>query len=718
MPENLIKDATYRFGEFELNSTERVLLRNGERVSLTPRALDLLLVLVEGKGRLLTKDKLMNTVWADAIVEEGNLNRTISALRKALGEAKGENRFIETVPKAGYRFVALVEPIAFENGAATASIVERNDPPQAVIPLAPIRHRWLIGLTAFVLLFGALVASSFLVKRQSPTFNDQVPGITRLTNSQFNEDGASWTADGQIRFLRFVTANRAESWVMNSDGADQHRANDRIKDLLAGNWSPDGKQVVFIKEGGNVRDVYLANSDGSGERKLPLNFPPNDWSPDGKKLVYSSVVEGSNSDIFVYDLETDKRVNITDSPDFDADPLFSPDGSQIIFVSSRDGKSNAYIIDIDGKDLRRVTNNIAKAAFPSLAPDGTQIVFDSNHEDENVDIYLQNVNDTSPPIKLTNLPSNEEHRGHCWSPDGTKMVITSDREGKTNIYVLDVEAFRSTLVVSDPAADLEWPAVAPDGTKLAYEAKYDEKSSALMVVDITGGSGRSIYRSEPNTANFALSPSFSPDGLQIVFTTKLEGNTEICLIRQDGSSLVNLTQNDAADGSPVFSSDGKEIFFNSNRDGAFERFHLFRMNTDGTDQRRITDKDGYEFSPAPFLSGKYLVFSGDRVDGSSRALDIRMLDLGAPGEEKIIASFRQHDVQPAVSPDGRRIAFVAQTDGNSEIYLMNSDGTGLLRITRNAAEDISPKFSTDSRSIFFSSNRSKRYAIYESPLER
>src|SRR5688500_17995197 len=99
----------YRFDEFELLPSERLLQRRGSRIALTPRMFDLLLALVEADGHLLTKDTLLGTVWADAAVEEGNLNRTISAHSKAIGEQKGELRFIETVPKSGYRFAAPVQ---------------------------------------------------------------------------------------------------------------------------------------------------------------------------------------------------------------------------------------------------------------------------------------------------------------------------------------------------------------------------------------------------------------------------------------------------------------------------------------------------------------------------------------------------------------------------------------------------------------------------------
>src|ERR1051326_1775614 len=97
---------SYEFGRFRLNVADRVLLREGELVPLTPKVFDILLVLVESKGQVVAKDDLMKRVWPNTFVEEGNLTQNISLLRKALGETPGGVQFIETVPRRGYRFVA------------------------------------------------------------------------------------------------------------------------------------------------------------------------------------------------------------------------------------------------------------------------------------------------------------------------------------------------------------------------------------------------------------------------------------------------------------------------------------------------------------------------------------------------------------------------------------------------------------------------------------
>src|SRR5688572_550569 len=99
---------SYEFGPFRVDTRERQLTRNGEVVPLRPKVFDILLMLVQNSGHILTKNEVMNRVWSDTAVEEGNISRTISTLRSALGERPHEHRYIETIPWRGYRFVANV----------------------------------------------------------------------------------------------------------------------------------------------------------------------------------------------------------------------------------------------------------------------------------------------------------------------------------------------------------------------------------------------------------------------------------------------------------------------------------------------------------------------------------------------------------------------------------------------------------------------------------
>src|SRR5262245_32963510 len=130
----------YEFEGFRLNPSERLLAHNGAPIPLAPKAFDVLVVLVSNSGRLLTKDELMRAVWSDAVVEENNLDKTISALRKALNGSDAERKLIETVRGYGYRFIAPVnEIVADQNNGALRVIAadQRNLAGHSVIPQSP-----------------------------------------------------------------------------------------------------------------------------------------------------------------------------------------------------------------------------------------------------------------------------------------------------------------------------------------------------------------------------------------------------------------------------------------------------------------------------------------------------------------------------------------------------------------------------------------------------
>jgi DNA-binding winged helix-turn-helix (wHTH) protein/TolB-like protein/tetratricopeptide (TPR) repeat protein len=150
--------AFYEFGPFRLDASERVLLHRGERVALTPKVFDTLLALVQSSGKLLEKDALMRLVWPDtAFVEEGNLANNIFVLRKALGET-ADQRYIETVPKRGYRFVAEVRPV----GDAAAGLMAGQEAGGKAIRVKRFDAR----LVAGIMLVGLIAAASWWVWRR------------------------------------------------------------------------------------------------------------------------------------------------------------------------------------------------------------------------------------------------------------------------------------------------------------------------------------------------------------------------------------------------------------------------------------------------------------------------------------------------------------------------------------------------------------------------
>jgi len=159
----------YRFGPFRVQPLERRLLRHDAPVPLTPKAFELLLVLVEAAGHLLEKDQLMKRVWADAFVEEANLANNISLLRKMLSGGNGGEEYIETVPKRGYRFLAAVTTVTRPDDdqpvarSPVIDFVAESQPLPSVRPAGPVRHP--IRLVAVVATCLAIVVIAILMRR-------------------------------------------------------------------------------------------------------------------------------------------------------------------------------------------------------------------------------------------------------------------------------------------------------------------------------------------------------------------------------------------------------------------------------------------------------------------------------------------------------------------------------------------------------------------------
>jgi DNA-binding winged helix-turn-helix (wHTH) protein/TolB-like protein len=156
----------YEFGPFRLDVRERLLLRDEESVSLTPKALDLLLALVEHHGHLLEKDELLKRVWPDTFVEEANLSYNISLIRKALGDGDNGQKFIETVPKRGYRFVAVVRKIGAEQAEIGEEAVEEELAASRRAEKSSGQRRLLTAIGGVVAIIALMAAVSYFRRGQ------------------------------------------------------------------------------------------------------------------------------------------------------------------------------------------------------------------------------------------------------------------------------------------------------------------------------------------------------------------------------------------------------------------------------------------------------------------------------------------------------------------------------------------------------------------------
>ena len=186
------------------------------------------------------------------------------------------------------------------------------------------------------------------------------------------------------------------------------------------------------------------------------------WSPDGKRLALTSTdgVPDGMTDVCVIDIEGNQLKNLTQSPGIDEVGSWSPDGSKIVFFSNRDGNGEIYVMDANGGNQVNVTNHSALDAAPTWSPDGSRIAFQSNREDDQDDIYAMDP-DGANVVNLTRHPW--EDQAPAWSPDGRWIAYHAFRVGKrSDIYVMDANGDNQKQLTGDPRADTNPTWVVPD----------------------------------------------------------------------------------------------------------------------------------------------------------------------------------------------------------------------------------------------------------------
>ena len=270
----------------------------------------------------------------------------------------------------------------------------------------------------------------------------------------------------------------------------------------------------------------------------------------------------------------------------------------------------------------------------------------------------------------------------AWSPDGQRIVFGSRRDGNGEIYVLNANGSAQRNLTRARSNDFA-PAWSPDGRKIAFLSNR-RGDSEIYVMNPDGSRQRNLTRNPAGDSAFA----WSPDGRRIAFTSKRDGNWDVYVMTADGSRQRRLTRGNALASGPVWSPDGRKIAFTSKRDGNFE---VYVMNADGSGQRNLTRSPKYEDNPAWSPDGRKIAFaSGSRScragEGCRGNTEVYVINADGSGQRRLTRSPRE-DFVPAWSPDGRKIAFVSRRDGNAEIYVMNTDGSEQRNLTRSPADD-------------------------------
>lgn len=299
-------------------------------------------------------------------------------------------------------------------------------------------------------------------------------------------------------------------------------------------------------------------------------------------LTFTNIIGPERTaEICMVAIESGYWFRVTDNEFNDFDPVFSPDGSKISFVSTRDGNSEIYVMNVDGSDQVNLTNHSASDFWPVWSPDGKKIAFLSER-DGNVDIYSINADGSD----LINLTSNEGCDNEpVWSPDGTKIAFTINRDGDKEVYIMDADG-SGQANLSDNSLK---KGLSEKGFNSWYiRSKYVHRARHLEVWN-------------------DFNPSWSPDCKKVIFASERDGNYEIYIADADGSDIKNITNKSSEDTEPIWSFDGTKIVYTS-KSYIYGESDIYVINPDGSGRKRIRKKNRSNINPCFSPYGDKIAF--------------------------------------------------------------------------------------------------------------
>jgi len=703
----------YEFGPFRLDPSERVFNCGDKRIPLPPKAFDTLLVLIQNRGHVLSKDELIKTLWPGRFVEENNLTQQISQLRRALGDGGDAPSYIETVPKLGYRFVSEVREIGKEAADLTVSrrtrtrIVLRevkeeeefgtDSGPAEVVDIQRVEQAgpkrvpraWLavaaLGLAA------ALGTAGYLLQHRA-TERNAATELVRLTFDSGLTMNPALSPDGTMVAYASDRSGKGnlDIWVQPVGGSGGVRLTQGGVDSYAPAFSPDGRTVAFRSEraGGGI---YTVSARG-GEARLvaPYGRRPR-FSPDGKWIAYWVGTEtGDNTGAFMvpgagktYVVSATGGTPREIQPAFAAAgyPTWAPDSRHILFLGNRypneyhDATMDWWVTDLDSGE---VVGTGACAAFkemrfasPSQAPeawtvDGTGVLTSATLADTRniwrVPISLTNWKITGEPQRLTFGTSMDVQA----SMAGNHLVFAS-LSAQLDLWSLPADTDRaeptgSIQRLTDDAFAHTYPAVSPDGSKVAFCLQRSGNRD-IWIKDLRTAQEKQV--SLPPGPSF--NPNFSPDGETLAYRTSEKGTSVGYAVSLAAGGTQQAVCEDCSDYG--WSSDAKRLALVGKTPA---RISLLDV---ATKQRiALLEHPRYRlWNPRFSPDDRWVAFNATEP-GRSRILVAPVLDLGAiPEQEWVTIADTGWDDKPRWSPDGNTLYFVSERDGFRCIWAQRLD---------------------------------------------
>ncbi len=701
----------YEFGHFCLNTQEKLLLRQGERIPLTLKAFETLLILVERHGHIVEKTEIIQRVWPDAIVEENNLNQNISAIRKALGENGHEQHFIETLPRRGYRFIGEVRELSSEVPAApdvlplpaTAPTVISETVAQAIEPPRRQPQRPAQIALFSVLSLGFILGVLYFVNAKTAPSSTITPNIkiNRLsaTNNAWeavvSPDGnliayvmgdagrqSLWLkqletgtdkellAHEEMRFrgLAFAPDGKSVYYAQRQKTSPEHVLYQKpiqggeAKRLLAGvdsavTFSPDGKQIAFVRESHSKGEsaLVIAQADGSAERILTTRKMPNyyavegpSWSPDGKLLAAAAAVGA---------------------------PKFH---FQIVTVDLANGKETA-VGDKHWQWAAKIAwVNEQKLALIGRAGEAGA----SNNEPWLIDYP------SGQAHKL--LTTLNDYRSLSLSKDG-RTLVTVRAETRADLWLVpNLETTQAHRITADSASQigsdgLDWT---PDQRLIFTSLASGYKN--LWIMQANGTQAKPLTtEAEDNAAN----PSVTANGQQVVFSSGRAGIPRVWRIDVDGKAPTQLS-NGTLDLNPFCSPLEAVVYFSQR---LADKRQIYRARIDGSEPAQaLTDK----LTDYPVVSpdGKFVACLYQETPDSPQQVAILPALGGAPLQRFDLPVFPLSSLR--WNPNGKTLTYLTRQDSAMNIWQQSLTGGAPQQLTNfNSDRIFAYAWSRDGRTL-------------------
>lgn len=477
-----------RFGGFTLDLVRHGLYKDGERVHLTPRPLETLIALVENRGAIVEKQRLIDTVWGGAFVTEDVLVQAIREIRRALDDDKDDPRFVQTVPRQGYRFVAEVEA---EPSTALA-------PPAPAVPTRRWRRSGL-GWGLATIASSLLAATWWLGLRNgrpvsAPSPPPALTGLRQLTTLGTGALKPAFSPDGrQLLFVGERAGYRGglDLFVMPSDGGEPRAITEGVHasgDLPV--FTSDGRGVVFSRyrtrsDGARVCDLWSVPAEGGAPALFMAEASGAGFSPDGRRLAFTKHLSGRGS-LWVAESDDLDRATQIHAPGFV--PRFSPDGLWLAFTTSNPegGPGELWVAQTSVGEPRRLTEGPQQMYGLAWTADSRALVFAAKLGGG---FHLWKVGlDGGPPVPLT--AGLGEYSAPTVSPDGRRLLFCHLRSVKDLLIAAGPGDAAPRALTQDD--DLAWPRLSPNGQQVVAVSRREEPLGRLVLFDLVAGHRRAL----------------------------------------------------------------------------------------------------------------------------------------------------------------------------------------------------------------------------------